>query len=404
MVAGAAIAAAALALAGCSGGGAEASGDTIRLGVMGDHTAQVNSYSGIPRVIELAVEQVNADGGIGGVPVEIVECDLQGVPDQATRCARKMMDEGVTAVLAQVAFGVEKIPPVFEEAKIAYLPAYTLSQIDMESPASFPVVPGVLSQMGGGWLSADGGCENPVVVSVQSPSSDFMEELATLGAEAGGGVAPRFVMAPLNATDYAPIAAEAVADNPDCILPYMSESLNSVFYPALEQTGWKDQGENNRLLGYQGGVYTQAILEEFPELMEGMRAVDMSRPFNSDIWTDFNAMIEQLSDDGLTNLTSSFTKHSYINFLAWVDAVKQTQDAGADVTNETVFDTFGESDAISTSDFTAPFSTKNFAGFERWPRLFNTSLIVEEFKDGEVVELNDGEFVDIGPDLAEVVG
>ena len=121
-------------LAGCSSAATTGDGggeDVIRLGVMGDHTSQTQtSYSGIPRVIELAVEQVNAQGGVAGKKVELVMCDLQGIPDQASRCARDMVNAGVTAVLAQVGFGVEKVPPIFEKAKIPYFPAYTLSAIE----------------------------------------------------------------------------------------------------------------------------------------------------------------------------------------------------------------------------------------------------------------------------------
>jgi ABC-type branched-subunit amino acid transport system substrate-binding protein len=397
----AALAVGAILLAGCSsataGGG---NGDTIRLGVMGDHTSQSQtSYSGIPRVIELAVERLNAQGGIAGKQVEIVECDLQGVPDQASRCARDMVHAEVTAVLAQVGFGIEKVPPIFEAARIPYLPAYTLSAAYMESEASFPVVPGILSQMAAAWLSGEVGCTKPVVVTLQGPTTDYMRELVGIGARAGGGVVPRFVTAPLNTTDYAPIAAEVVADNPDCVMPYMSETLNSVFYPALEQTGWKSRSPQNRLVGYQGGVYTQRILEEFPALVEGMQAVDMSRPFNDPSWREFNEIEAQLEGERLTNLTSSFTKHSYINLQAWTDAVRQVAESGAEITNETVFETFATSAGIDTQGFTAPFTTTN-AQFPKWPRFFNTSVILEEFRNGEIVQLNNGDFVDLRDDIA----
>lgn len=398
------VAAGALLLSGCStSAGGDGGEDVIRLGVMGDHTSQTQtSYSGIPRVIRLAVDRLNAAGGIAGKKVEIVECDLQGIPDQASRCARDMVKAKVTAVLAQVGFGIEKVPPIFEKAKIPYFPAYTLSAIDMESPASFPVVPGILSQMGAAWLAGKLGCKKPVVITVQGPTTDYMKELVSIGAKAGGGVQPRFVAAPLNTTDYAPIAAEVVADNPDCVMPYMSETLNSVFYPALRQTGWKNRSPNNRLVGYQGGVYTQRILEEFPDLLEGMRAVDMSRPFNDPAWEEFNEILDELKNEKLTNLTSSFTKHSYINFLAWTDAVRQVAEAGQEINNETVFDMLSNSDGIDTQGFTAPFTTKN-AKFKKWPRFFNTSLILEEFRNGELVQLNNGEFVDLSADLAAVV-
>src|SRR5690606_28674764 len=271
------------------------------------------------------------------------------------RCARDMVNAGITAGLAPVGVGIEKVPPIFEKAEIAYFPAYTLSAIDMEAPASPPVVPGILSQTAAPWLSAQLGCTHPVVITLPGPTINYMKELVSIGAKAGGGVQPRFVAAPLNTTDYAPIAAEVVADNPDCVMPYMSESLNSVFYPALRQTGWKDRSPNNRPVGYQGGVCTQRILEALPALPQRNRPVDMSRPFNDPAWEEFNEILDELKNEKLTNLTSSFTKHSYINFLAWTDAVRQVAEAGQEINNETVFDMLSNSDGIDTQGFTAPF-------------------------------------------------
>jgi len=389
------------------GGNSGGSGEVIKLGVMGDHTSQTGtSYSGIPAVVHRLVEDLNAAGGIEGRKVELVECDLQGLADQASRCARQMVSGGATAVLAQVGLGIEKVPPIFQEAKIAYFPAYTLAQADMESEASFPVVPGILSQMGGGWIASHSKCEKPVWVLAESPSTEFMKGLATTGFKAGGGdpAAMTFVTFPLTQSDFAPVAAEVVGHNPDCIMPYLNETMNLQFYPALVQTGWKDRDpERNRLMGYQGGVYTQRVLEEFPELVEGLRAVDLSRAFNNPAWGEFSTILDDLKDDGLTNLTSSFTKHTYINFLAWVDTVKQVIADGDEVTNETVFDKLSTG-TIDVSDFTAPFSTANGGSFPEWPRLFNTSLILEEVKDGQLSELNNGEWVDLGPDIAAVVG
>lgn len=394
----------ALAVAGCSAanaGGGDGGG-TIKLGVMGDATSPINPYSGIPKVIELAVKQVNDEGGIGGVPVEIVECDLQGVADQATRCSRELVAAGVTGILAQVSVGVEKVPSVLEPANTAYFPAYAFGGVDYTSDVSFPVMPGVLSQMGGAYAAGLEGCERPVLTTIESPTANQMETFAEIGlAAAGSDAEMRYVFAPAGTTDWAPTAAEVVAGNPDCILIYGSEVINRTMFPAIEQTGWKDRSPDNKLVGYQGGVYTQNLLKEFPELTEGLVAVDLSQPFTDEIWGDFNAMIAELEDDQLTNLTSSFTKHSYINFLTWVGAVEQVQEAGDDVTAANVLKILQTSEGIDNGGFTAPFSTLNATPILDWKRLFNTSVVIEDVVDAVPVARNDGEFVNIGPELAE---
>jgi len=396
----------ALVAAGCSGG-AQGGGDgpTIKLGVMGDATSPINPYSGIPKVIELAVEQVNDKGGIGGVPIEIVECDLQGVADQSTRCSRELAAAGVTGVLGQVSVGVEKVPPVLEPAKIPYFPAYAFGGVEYTSEISFPVMPGVLSQMGGAWAAGKEGCKRPVLVTIESPTANQMSTFADIGLKAAGSDAKmRYVFAPTGTTDWAPTAAEVVADNPDCILVYGSEVINRTMFPALEQTGWKKRSPDNKLVGYQGGVYTQNLLKEFPDLTEGLVAVDLSQPFTDPIWNDFNAMIEELQDDNLTNLTSSFTKHSYINFLTWVGAVEQVQKAGEDVTAENVLKLLNTSEGVENGGFTAPFTTLHATPILDWKRLFNTSVVIEDVTDGKLTARDDGAFVNIGPDLAAAAG
>ena len=84
-----------LALSACS-----FSGDPIRIGLAGSLSDPV----GLPmkRAAELAVEQINAEGGIKGRPLELVERDDYADPDSAVFVATDLYESGVSAVIGHL--------------------------------------------------------------------------------------------------------------------------------------------------------------------------------------------------------------------------------------------------------------------------------------------------------------
>jgi branched-chain amino acid transport system substrate-binding protein len=82
-------------LGGCSG-----SGKPVRIGLAGSLSDPV----GLPmkRAAELAVEQINATGGINGRPIELVERDDYADPDSAVFVATDLYEAGVSAVIGHL--------------------------------------------------------------------------------------------------------------------------------------------------------------------------------------------------------------------------------------------------------------------------------------------------------------
>lgn len=405
------LAAGAVALAGCASSASSPSpsagtgkASVVKLGLMADITSQTGpTYSALPQVVQLAVNQLNNQGGIAGHPVQLVTCDLQFLPDQATICARNMVSAGVAAVLVEAGTGQEFIPPVLAAAGIPYFPAQALEGTDLSSKVSFPLLPAVLQQLSQGYLAAKE-CKNPVLVSFQNPLSDLVTQIADLGYKAGGGTGKlRIVLAPANVTDWAPTASEAVSTDPDCIMPTMNETYDLAFYPALEQTGWHDRSPGNRLVGYQGAMYTQKILTDFPALVNNMLATDLTVPLDNPMWDSFNAMIAPLQDKNLTNLTSSTTEVFYINFLAFVSAARQVAAAGQPITSKTVYHMLQTSPSISAGGFIAPFTSANAGKLAEWPRMSNFSVIFENVVNDKIVALNGGKFVNLLPAIQQAV-
>ena len=79
--------------------GAAASGDTIKVGVLGPLTGDVSVYGqAVVNGATLYLKQVNEKGGINGKQLEIIAMDEQGDATQAVTCFTKMCDQGITAL------------------------------------------------------------------------------------------------------------------------------------------------------------------------------------------------------------------------------------------------------------------------------------------------------------------
>ena len=86
-----------------TGADAAASGDTIKVGVLGPMTGDVSVYGlAVINGATLYLKQVNEKGGINGKQLEIIAMDEQGDATQAVTCFTKMCDQGITALVGDV--------------------------------------------------------------------------------------------------------------------------------------------------------------------------------------------------------------------------------------------------------------------------------------------------------------
>lgn len=76
---------------------------------------------------ELAVEQINAQGGINGRKLALVVYDDQGRADQAQPIANRLLGEGVKVVISGSYSGPTRAAAgIFQNAKIPYISAYAI--------------------------------------------------------------------------------------------------------------------------------------------------------------------------------------------------------------------------------------------------------------------------------------
>ncbi len=85
---------------------AEASGDPIVIGSISPNTGSLAAYgTGITTGIELAVEEINAAGGILGRQVEVVTTDDQGDPTECLNAFNSLVSQGVGLVIGSATSG-----------------------------------------------------------------------------------------------------------------------------------------------------------------------------------------------------------------------------------------------------------------------------------------------------------
>ncbi|MGE0735370.1 MAG: ABC transporter substrate-binding protein [Alphaproteobacteria bacterium] len=74
--------------------------DTIKIGVIADKTGTAKFYSEpVMKGIELAVKEINGQGGVLGKKIELLVEDDQNLPELAATKARKLIDDGAVFII-----------------------------------------------------------------------------------------------------------------------------------------------------------------------------------------------------------------------------------------------------------------------------------------------------------------
>jgi branched-chain amino acid transport system substrate-binding protein len=99
------------ALAGCAAPAAivadqAASGETIKVGILGPHTGDYAVYGlAVKNGAQLYIDEVNKAGGINGKQIETIVYDNKGDSTEAITAFTRMVDEGITALIGDVLTG-----------------------------------------------------------------------------------------------------------------------------------------------------------------------------------------------------------------------------------------------------------------------------------------------------------
>lgn len=110
-----------LSLAACGGGGGASNSDVIRIGVNYELSGQVATYGDASvKGIEMAIEEINAAGGIDGKQIEAIKYDNKSEPAEATTLTTKLASQDkVLTVIGPATSGAFKATiPVANQNKV----------------------------------------------------------------------------------------------------------------------------------------------------------------------------------------------------------------------------------------------------------------------------------------------
>jgi branched-chain amino acid transport system substrate-binding protein len=201
-----------------------ATGDTVKIGALAPLSApgSVTGGAAMTAAFEIAVEEINAAGGVLGKPVELVLVDTEGLPERGTAAMVRLINQDqVVGVVGEYHSAVgltakevahdNHMPTVFAETWSAEITRAQYPEVFRIAPLS-PVV----SSVDADFVASLPGIQKVVIMSENTgygiPAAADTEQF--LGEK---GIAAVSFFADLGTQDFSGIVERVKAENPDLI-------------------------------------------------------------------------------------------------------------------------------------------------------------------------------------------
>ena len=382
---------------GAESAGAELTGAPVKVMTMAPQDNPLVVAPGLPAVANAAAAAINANGGINGGKLEVINCNEQATPAGAQACAEQAVNEGVAAVVGSSSVNGQTFYPIFEAAGIPVIGLTGPNSTDLTSPMSYPVSSTIVSQMvGAGVVAGQNGCTSLGIVATDIPAAQQAAKLVELGFRSTGQTKVQVTPVQVSATDFAPVVASSTRDS-DCLTFVLNTQLTREYLTAFEQAN-KDQ----RVLGF-GGSLSSANIEATGGAdgpAEGGFLVT-GGPVDSDpAWDAYRAAINEYVDnkDELEATGADFAgeaEHTtWVAYQVFADIAKglPTVDAKSVVAKLNATNDLSVGDMAPVLEWAQPFANPQM------PRLITRDVRFMTVKDGEIVPL-DNEWHDVSPAL-----
>lgn len=366
----------------------ECPGKPIRLTAIGSLSGVLALEGDTVRVAtDAAVAAVNSDCSLGR-PLEVVVCDDKSDPNGSTACGRAAAGDGSLALIAATG--------AFDNAAEASgLPAlYTVGSgtFDHTNASSYPFASIVPQVLGAITTSVAIGAKSTMLVTFESPATAFIAQQGEALAKELG-LEWHILFFPQDTVDFAPIAAQIVAINPDSL--GFGVTQVEPFLEALDAEGWSPKDKPTLSTSM---LTPQTILEAVGDKAEGMYLMSSNVPPT----VEDNAGIAQMHDE-YDAAGSDFAAAGVASVAFW-SAVHSAADAIATLPPDKIAHIDSEmlvgaatSQGRVERPETAPFDLSTPA-FPDNPalsafRLFSRMAMPTQYRDGRLVPVAD--FIDV---------
>ncbi|MBY6061425.1 branched-chain amino acid ABC transporter substrate-binding protein [Microbacterium esteraromaticum] len=277
-------------MAGCSGGLGSDGGDggddaagPIKLGMLAPFSGSESAFGDYMKYgAQLAVDEINADGGIDGRQLELVTEDDACDATTAVAAANKLVTSGVVASVGGYCSGAT-LPtlPIFDEAGIPMvIPAANSNELVSQG------LPGVFLINGTGTQQAEAAvtysqqtAANTVAVidDATSYSADLAKSFVEQGEAAGLTIAFKATVTP-GESDYSSVATQLAKEQPDIVYWTGYYQEGALIVRQATDAGFEgtflvgDGSVDAKFAEIAGQGYTDSVLGTFtqtPDMIEG---------------------------------------------------------------------------------------------------------------------------------------
>ena len=112
-----------------------ATGDTIRMGLV-NMDAGPFAFPEFRIGAEVAIDQINATGGINGATIEVVSCSTDLTPEASVDCANQLVEADVAVAFTAIDFASDAALPVYQEAGIPYVTTNSWGSVQSNADGS----------------------------------------------------------------------------------------------------------------------------------------------------------------------------------------------------------------------------------------------------------------------------
>ncbi|MFD3925777.1 ABC transporter substrate-binding protein [Streptomyces sp. NPDC058614] len=357
----------------------------ITLMTVGPVQATGFSLPSIPMGAQVAVDEINASGGVHGRKLKLITCNDQNDPNKAMQCARQAVKDKVAALVGGLSLFDAQIVPITERAGIPWIglttsSAYTNKNLFLTGSEAATILTGVGTALTGQ------GCENVAIVNNTTPVAKTDTEQFTAGVKAGGGRIVGTFSAPTGSADWAPTVAAVLATHPDCVAASTGPTESGPFVTALAAS------DKNIKVAVPSGGMPASLVKQLGKTADGVLVIDTYLPFSSDT-TAVKSLREKVLAAHSDATLDTFVQTGYT-------ATKIVAKAAAGVSSvdaSTLMDALPKVTAFDTGlgpviDLSKPISVTGF------DRVFNPEVYVLVAKDG-VLRLGEPKPLNVEPAL-----
>jgi ABC-type branched-subunit amino acid transport system substrate-binding protein len=339
-----------------SGGQKVVNGGVITVGGIYDETGPVDAT--VERdTVRSYFKLVNAQGGINGHKLQLIDCDSKYDPSSAHQCAQKLISQGVLAMVGWLSLSGEQSETPYLTGQGVPIIGGLGVPAEYQSPLSYPTTPSLITEGSAlGTHAGQIGLKKPGVIFL---NANFIQPVETsfLNALKAQGITPVDVeQVDATKADYTDIALKFQSSGAQSVAAFLDPFSYARLFQAMERQNWHPP-----VLG--GGLDKASANAQYDSGCGSNCAVfgaDSATPMLEYLdHTNTPAIAQYLNAvrtyyPGQYNALDTYTTYQWLAAEVFVQAIKNI--GNAPVTRQSLVDSLNRIKNYDDGGITPPFS------------------------------------------------